>query len=1153
MAQYIFGIKVYLDAVFTEDQSIGLFTESGKSYIRLITNYVPTTLRYKEHFLIGQNPIGDASASADFRRSGNPSIVDGTEFYIDNTTSFFSTIKNIGLSLNGLICEVIRFDASSNPATETIEFRGICQAPEWTETFYKVAVQSNQYKRQANIVTEIDLTSFPYADQSDIGKIVPASFGQIDKVNGLVSPAKIIRTKDQTDILTFGNGLTGQVFANAGSVAPWDSLTLISDLTNITSLPVMASSGTGGAIINYALRIGYGQALIYNYVVGSAVGLPKVNNIIYAGSPAHGAGVLTFIDNVHHTLYIKTLWGEIRNGDIMYQPTPLPAFQITVSTRVAPVYPTSLSPTFWKGSNGLLLTTNEGGAGVTVLHFLIGKYLHCIGGDGQNEYKQITSAWIDFRYDSSWIGLAVADVFIKPLANNLYGTAVNQSWCQIETISKNYLSDIFPGKDFLDTNGVSATDRIALYNYDSKKTTTIPAVSIASVPATIPERIITTQETVPDFIQLPDLALARIEDGKKNGIYSVSKHFDSKDTISSFIVLPVKNFKFADNSIVVESGFNSTYFGFNLYPYAKPNGIWLNFADSPNHYAISYTQVPTAAQLADIINPSNNNTCNLNYRPWSSYGTNPIYVANVITFELPELPVNFEFDKIFLIAGLEAYLQIPGTPKCILNFDVYSRPFLGGGKKEFGVSNVGGSIWGVLMNDIPSFFFVPEIAMNYNVKFYQTNIAMPNWNGFLNFELSSLENINYYKSIQQLAVFLNYEITFTGSDSYCDMVTKFYKFGIAFQKICTIKDYLFACLQGRIFNDTWGLRKTATDLIQNPVDLLEHILRLQNWSEVGATETPGKAYGTGALINVGVTEGGFDYRGLGHLFDITIAGQISEYDSGWTQNIIQKICQQFFLCNYQDVDGKECVSPIFSLDDVSALPTIDLYNIVGEIGQVEDQKPEDVFCEPFVQYGKNYGSDKFDGIISISHSSAPAFDPSYVEGYSGEDAEMMWKKCNALYKYYRQIENPPSDLTDLEFIRTQRDAKFVLNLWLEYMGAYTKEDGTVEIFPKRKVSFSVPYEIAQGWNVAKHFLLSLPFQTGNLAVQCLIEKITKGTGLKNNLITLDVIMFGLSDVVSYWVKDTFLHYGTVGWLDWKNTFLTKAEHPANENDIKNEF
>jgi hypothetical protein len=180
------------------------------------------------------------------------------------------------------------------------------------------------------------------------------------------------------------------------------------------------------------------------------------------------------------------------------------------------------------------------------------------------------------------------------------------------------------------------------------------------------------------------------------------------------------------------------------------------------------------------------------------------------------------------------------------------------------------------------------------------------------------------------------------------------------------------------------------------------------------------------------------------------------------------------------------------------------------------------------------------------------------------------------------IEDPPSEVTDCPWIGTKLkpvlpvstyidafgmpqvymyaapnidDAKAYIIKTLEWFGAFRGEDNAIFIANKKRISFSVPYILAttigtahKPWFTGMHFLLSLPHQTNLINVQCQIEKID--FDINQGVATTNAIMYGVTDEISFYIKDSFDSYASVGWADWKDTYKTKAEEPTNSYDIK---
>jgi hypothetical protein len=336
-------------------------------------------------------------------------------------------------------------------------------------------------------------------------------------------------------------------------------------------------------------------------------------------------------------------------------------------------------------------------------------------------------------------------------------------------------------------------------------------------------------------------------------------------------------------------------------------------------------------------------------------------------------------------------------------------------------------------------------------------------------------------------------------------------------------------------------------MINNPIDIYEHIARLQNWSEQGEVKSWGFEYANVPLIDVGTTEGGFDYEDLAPLKTMRPTRQVLAYNKAYTDTLFRSLCKQFFLVGHQDpTNGKERLSYIADKSLSTPATTITLSDIVGPISKVVFPKAKGVYCEPFIEYGKSYGSNVFEKVIRITNSNADSFKASYVEApagvLNGDDAELMWTRGHVLWQNYRQIEKPPDDMTQGEWLAKDSDAVTFLDTWLSYMGALNTDGtpGGVTYEPKKRIGFSVPYETGKAWFLTQHHKLQLPHQTNNQAIEFAIEGISKNIQMGKELVTVEVLLYGDASEVDLYVQDTWVQGALLA--DWQDTYDLQASH-----------
>jgi hypothetical protein len=346
----------------------------------------------------------------------------------------------------------------------------------------------------------------------------------------------------------------------------------------------------------------------------------------------------------------------------------------------------------------------------------------------------------------------------------------------------------------------------------------------------------------------------------------------------------------------------------------------------------------------------------------------------------------------------------------------------------------------------------------------------------------------------------------------------------------------------------WSNRRPSSTLIADPVDMLEHVKRLQNWSEIATPAfTVGKQYDPNALIRTGTADtsdgcynGSFDNPNLGAYGSATF-GQVRAcrpafqiFDSGkaWTETVGRALCKTFGILSYIGPDGYECVEsfePYYPAGTglPGTLQTIGFADLAERAGEVTEPEIQDVFCEPAIEYGYDPGAGKFQNFLIVSNTSQATWQASFTPGYDNapgpnnfsgagydpfnlygsralgayvSDGEYIWTVCRQLYLKYGQVEKCPSDFSEQPMIATYADAL--------YYAVYK-----LKVMKYRRISLSVFYDKGRLWHVCQHLALSLPVltppgSTGPVWYECCIEKIQKSKNtnrVKVNLVMLNLI------------------------------------------------
>jgi hypothetical protein len=421
--------------------------------------------------------------------------------------------------------------------------------------------------------------------------------------------------------------------------------------------------------------------------------------------------------------------------------------------------------------------------------------------------------------------------------------------------------------------------------------------------------------------------------------------------------------------------------------------------------------------------------------------------------------------------------------------------------------------------NIPDKYYAVNTPDTGNVAFYTGNV----------FNLSSIGSVQLYKT--RTKGLLVFGIRANGAIvNGCTrrLTITLNELGIMFTSQNTV-DNIYLSFAGRIFNDTWATRKTATALIQNPPDLLETINRLQNWSELSPLPEEanwGLGYASGALIKTS-GDGSFDSTDPEYAIlksgTYLAAREILDESSSHTDELKRSLCRNFGMASWIDQLGYECVCRINKYSDTTGLDTVVLSDIIDRTKiVVNGPKITNIFCEPYIRYQYNYGADTFDKVIQVEYVSALTYDPSYIIGLTGTSAESLWTRCHALYEKYHIIQLPPSDMVDLLWYDnsdTNDTMAFnYLSDWIDWMGAST-------------ISFPLHYLKAGSWSLCKKIVVTLPHQTNNIALRCFIVNITPNP---NPPYTVDITALTFDTIpADFSIQDSMTAFGNDS--DWQDS------------------
>jgi hypothetical protein len=683
-------------------------------------------------------------------------------------------------------------------------------------------------------------------------------------------------------------------------------------------------------------------------------------------------------------------------------------------------------------------------------------YVQVVEGTGEGSFRKIESMIIDLdEGNRNNVEITIAEIFEEKLAWNITATADKQTWIKIIWVAREYHGDFWQCKSYLDTAGNEISSGLNLLAYSEPKSGNVVAEKIGGVTvetgakSNIPRMPMT-------FVRLPSYAYFDSDSGYGENCklkIEVSLFKNNIDSMSSFLILPATNITPTNDST---ENFQAKW-GWILN--RRQEGLYI----TPGGTSIMFTE----GDVGCLSDTDGNNYYDIDIYVESS----PITTAICFDVIPPTIPQYFEFDNVYI--GTHFHTGITAE----WYFAIASRRFIGAAFQdvEIGYLNQG--------TNIPDFYYKTNVPSTKNLHFYKQHLPTggePYFSGYKTGILEKYKDSQTFKNVDSMLFYIygNWD-SVVGSPSWINI----YKLVFMFEKIISIENNVYTPFIGRIFDGTWGERKTAENVMESPVDILEHVCRLQNWTETDDVDTVcGKAYSPDALIKTGTDIGGFDSPRLSAAAGMTLAFQILEEDKSYTDIIKRDLCRTAWLCSYVDEEGRECVDylPRVAGSTPSEIVTLLDTPIDMEVGDVIEPEESNIFSTPYVRYRYNPASEKFDGLIKVTNAHKPTYSASYVSGFTDDDdGRRVWQACHdRIWAKSRAINQPPGDMTDQYMISTEADAIFFLENWISWQ-------------TQKRIEWPVYYVKARSWHIGRHIYINHPHKTGGANAECVIESITK--------------------------------------------------------------
>jgi hypothetical protein len=683
-------------------------------------------------------------------------------------------------------------------------------------------------------------------------------------------------------------------------------------------------------------------------------------------------------------------------------------------------------------------------------------YVRVVDGYGAGQIRKLYT--LDVSSGDKEILFEIDDCFTDDLEDG-NGDPNVRSWVQIVKVYRRFDADIWPCHSFRDSDGEELDSAAVLYVYEDERFKRVKPYGY-------------------DFTDIAD----------NNAFEIDASLFNSNDfeVQNSFLMLSVGNGSLLDEADLSNwledaqdyGGSDDTIDGVEFTKHTVEDGLYGIQAFNALDFSFS------ANNLNRINDKNGDNYANIELQHVVS-GTEFTY-ATAVKFALPKIPKNFSFDD--LVVGVktkewEVQSNDPGNVDCITTVKVVLRKFKYSTKPCTVITNadhtvvaVGSTDADIIAENLPDFYYEtggPSLADNYCFYVNQDDdpagkIIYGHTNSVFSTGINSVEE---YESYVEVGIIVIKTILNTSGSAVTPIdETRHYELALMFTGTDDIRKQLYTPLFGRIFNDTWGGRVTAADHIENPVDALEHIKRLERYGDNEA----GKEYSPSALIKTS-GDGSFDDSSLNYLrgYDSTSFALQLENDDTMISNVEKIICSDYSLLSYYDNNGYACVK---TFGPESPAETISYGDTIGEI-EVIPPSPDDVFCQPKIKYCYNNATGEYDRTLEVKNVHLDTYDADIcTSGIDASEAENIWDICHALYLKYGVINEAPNIWSELRSVSQPLVAIQCLIYKLNVMAM-------------TRIKLRINYEKGRLYNIFKHINFNHPHITDGSTVECVVEEI----------------------------------------------------------------
>jgi hypothetical protein len=212
----------------------------------------------------------------------------------------------------------------------------------------------------------------------------------------------------------------------------------------------------------------------------------------------------------------------------------------------------------------------------------------------------------------------------------------------------------------------------------------------------------------------------------------------------------------------------------------------------------------------------------------------------------------------------------------------------------------------------------------------------------------------------------------------------FHEAGLVFSKTVPINEQtkFYSYIKGRMYGGTWGRGKTSANLIENPADVTEKILR----DDLGVTDIDTAAFDAANALRTG------------EKLAYSITKEINSLSE------IQKIAQENMLAYWKRYDGKHTLRAL-ELDPGTVKPINTSQVLIDENSKVSTfgvrmSDLDAVVNELYVHYDKDPATGDYSGLFFVKKPAEAAYDSTYTNLTDADEAAGYWALCHESYGKY---------------------------------------------------------------------------------------------------------------------------------------------------------